>query len=213
MFRRTTKKCANTLYDMKHGHFVYRKDILELRIRNLLLNCYQNEDFFKGYGRSLFLMSEDSFIDMYEKLYDLGEKSYNERQNEIEYLYYDYWSRMILSYFKDTLVQYLGYDSVEMVSSRTICTSYPNINERFYNYKLMDFNILKVSRMMWDDENKIYRPSPIEYQTEKEEILEKEIESIKRLVKEKSVINILENKKLNISVILLFEFYGIRLSN
>lgn len=128
-------------------------------------------------------MSEDSYIKMFESSHNLSGKTFSEKREEVEGYYYDYWSRMMLSFFKDTLVQYLGYDSVENVCLRTICTSYPNVNERFYNYKLMDFNILQVPRMMWDEKNKIYRPTLIEYQTEKEEILEKEIDSIRRLVK------------------------------
>lgn len=177
------KKCLSTLDGLKHGYYVDKRDLLELRIRNLLLNCYQNEDFFKAYGRSLFIMSDYDFEKIYKESHDLSSQNDYLKGDVIECAYEDYWSSMILSYFKDTLVQYLGYDSVETELSRTICTSYPNINERFYNYKLMDFNIQQVSRMMWDEENKIYRPAPIEYQTEKEEILEKEIESIKRLVK------------------------------
>lgn len=37
--------------------------------------------------------------------------------------------------------------------------------------------------MIYDPSDMIYKPMPFIYQTEKEEILEKEIESIKKMVK------------------------------
>ena len=90
---------------------------------------------------------------------------------------------MILSYLKDTLVQYLDYDSVETQTPRTITTTCINVNERFYNYKLMDFQIVQLPRMIYEPSTKTYKSMPFVYQTEKEEILEKEINSIKKLVK------------------------------
>ena len=53
----------------------------------------------------------------------------------------------------------------------------------FYNYKLMDFQIVQLPRMIYDPSTKTYKSMPFFYQTEKEEILEKEINSIKKLVK------------------------------
>ena len=103
--------------------------------------------------------------------------------NELDCLYDDYFSSMVLSYLKDTLVQYLGYDSVEVQIPRTITTSCININERFYNYKLMDFRIFQIPKMIYDPVDMTYKTMPIIYQTEKEEILEKEINSIKKLVR------------------------------
>ena len=90
---------------------------------------------------------------------------------------------MMLNDLKDTLVQYLGYDSVESQLPKYITTSCINVNERFYNYKLMDFRIFQIPKMIYDPSDMIYKPMPVIYQTEKEEILEKEIESIKKMVK------------------------------
>ena len=120
---------------------------------------------------------------MYISSHDLSGMSYREKQRKIEYQYNDYLSKNLLSYLKDTLVMYLGYDSVERMTSRTITTAHLNINERFYNYLLMDFSIHQVPKMIYDPVCKCYKPYTLEYQTEKEKILGMEIESIKKLVK------------------------------
>lgn len=116
------KKCQTTIWQQQEGYHIPREEHLELRIRNLLLNCYQNSDFFQGYGRSLYLISRDDFEKMYIATNDVTNLKYWQIDEQVKDYYNYYYERMILSYFKDTLVQYLGYDSVEMVSSRTICT-------------------------------------------------------------------------------------------
>lgn len=177
------EECRSIEWRLKEDWYVGKDDMLKLRLRNLFINCYQNEDFFQGFGRRLALMDKDTFEEFYEQTHNLSNKDYDEKNEEIEWAYNDYWAFMILSYLKDTFVQYLGYDSVEIQLPRTICTSHFNINERFYNYKLMDFHIQQVPKMIYDPIDKMYKPIFIEYQTEKEEFLEKEIQSIKRLVK------------------------------
>ena len=124
-------------------------------------------------------MDNDTFIDWYKISHNLENRSSKKLQN----LYDRYFSFMILSYLKDTLVQYLGYASVETQTPRTITTTCINVNERFYNYKLMDFQIVQLPRMIYEPSTKTYKSMPFVYQTEKEEILEKEINSIKKLVK------------------------------
>ncbi len=47
----------------------------------------------------------------------------------------------------------------------------------------MDFQIVQLPRMIYEPSTKTYKSMPFVYQTEKEEILEKEINSIKKLVK------------------------------
>lgn len=173
------KKCQSTIYCLKQGWYITKEELLELRLRNLLINCYQNEDFNQAFGRNLVLMDADTFGDWYKISHNLENRSSKELQN----LYDEYFSFMILSYLKDTLVQYLGYDSVETQFPRTITTSCVNINERFYNYKLMDFRIFQIPKMIYDPVDMTYKTMPVIYQTEKEEILEKEINSIKKLVR------------------------------
>ena len=68
---------------------------------------------------------------------------------------------------------------------KVITISCTNLNERFYNWLLMEWSIQKIPRMYWSKiEKRFIKGNPISnyYQTEKEEILGKEIESIKREV-------------------------------
>ena len=71
---------------------------------------------------------------------------------------------------------------------RIITTSYNNINERFYNFLLMDWAIHKLPRYLWDEKEQKYIEEPVIrdfYQNDTEEIMKKEIASIKRLVPKK----------------------------
>lgn len=181
------KECSDIVWRFENNYSVSPRDLLKYRLRNVFFNAYQNEDFFKGFGRSLTLVSEDTFEDIHLKENENNERfqnlTFQEQQEEMQSQYGYYWSRVLLSYFKDTLIQYLGYDSVETMTSRTIVTSYPNIHERFYNYLLLDFQIIQVARMFWDEKEKMYKPILFVVETEKEENLKKEIEAIKKLVR------------------------------
>ena len=169
------KECQQILYRLKNGWHTSKEDILKLRLANLFINCYQNGDFNLAFGRKLTLMDMLTFTD---SCYVSPDSYYDEFE-----LYDIYFSSMMLNDLKDTLVQYLGYDSVESQLPKYITTSCINVNERFYNYKLMDFRIFQIPKMIYDPSDMIYKHMPVIYQTEKEEILEKEIESIKKMVK------------------------------
>lgn len=112
----------------------------------------------------------------------------------------------LLSYFKDICVQYLGYDSLErfktngdnlnipsfgeyynfdfLANPRIITSSYPNINERYYNYLLMDWVVHRLPRYNYNEETGLYEKSAFSmiYQSETEQKLEQEIQSIKKNV-------------------------------
>ena len=128
---------------------------------------------------------------------------------EKEEFYYSYLIVHLMSYFKDICVQYLGYDSIERAwriydvnlfnnihdasngyafsnNPRIIVTSEKNVNERFYNWLLMDWTIQQIPKKVWDDKNKKFIDEDYIFNyinRDKEEIYGKEIESIKRLVK------------------------------
>ena len=118
-----------------------------------------------------------------------------------------------MSYFKDIAVCYLRYDSIERFmpngeiikvpynnnyiscfnpystyfwyTPRIITTSYPNINERFFNFKIMNWSIHKLPRYTFNEKTLKYEVEPDYYDfifSKTEEIYEKEIEAIKRLV-------------------------------
>lgn len=151
--------------------------------------AYTNKDFFKSIGMTFVVDSFDNYIEkqkgeIAKKMENTWFSNYKERN-----FYNDYQIKQLMSYFKDIMVQYLGYDSIERrlkigtKSFKVITTSSNNINERFYNWLLMDWNIYKVPKMIWNEkENKFVKERQILslYQTEKEEILGKEIESIKK---------------------------------
>lgn len=171
-------------------------------IQDLLLfykNAYSSKTFFETIGR-IFAVEEKSFFN--------NQFSYTRDDRN---RYFEYLRNELMQYFKDIVVMYLGYDSVERFKPnsekiivpykwvyyeeasysypepmpRIITTSSFNINERFYNYLLMDWSIHRVPRYFFDEQNKKYeKESNIMsfHQNEKERILEKEIKAIRRLV-------------------------------
>lgn len=169
---------------------------LQNDIISFFKKVYSNKDFFKTIGMTLKVQCYEDFYDIHKKEMDEMDElhrkyPYNDSGRDF---YEDYVMAELMSYFKDIMVQYLGYDSIERrvkldtsnsTRLKTITTSYSNINERFYNWLLMDWNIQKIPKKYWNEEEKIFvqeNSSMSLYQTEKEEILAKEIESIKREV-------------------------------
>ena len=83
----------------------------------------------------------------------------------------------------DYLVQLLNYDKVERLP-RTITTSKVTINEPFFNYLIMEFTIVQIPKVAFDetieDFNYIYPNNFIQFDSEKR--YEEEIHLIKRYV-------------------------------
>lgn len=159
-------------------------------------NAYTNIDFFKSIGTTLQAQCFDDFEKIHKKEMDEIDRIHEEnpyKGTSIDF-YKDYVIDGLMSYFKDIMVQYLGYDSIERKLKlnpnkdnmfKVITISCTNLNERFYNWLLMEWSIQKIPRMYWSKiEKRFIKGNPISnyYQTEKEEILGKEIESIKREV-------------------------------
>lgn len=113
----------------------------------------------------------------------------------------------LMSHFKDISVQYLGYDSLERFTTsnkvikiepenienyesyllsnpRKITTSCLNPNERFFNFLAMDYEVTVLPRYFFNEKTRQFETHPLLefYQTDKEKILKKELQSIKRLV-------------------------------
>ena len=190
--KRLHLKYSKSFYDINE----WRQ--LEFDLTNFFKQCYSDRDFFKSFGRVPLVHDRITFCKKYHLKDVLS-------QDEA---YYEYCLIQLMSYFKDIMVQYLGYDSIERSipendlvqinnSSeasngytfspipRTITTSCINPNERFYNWLLMDWNIQRIPKMIWNEDEKRYTEEPPlfkYYQTEKEEILGKEIASIKKEV-------------------------------
>lgn len=185
----------------------YGTDILKYDLLKFFDKLYSNENFFDSLGRNVYVDNMDNVWEKYKKNFTFTK--YQELGEKYKFYFENYLVIQLMSYFKDICVQYLGYDSIErtwpigdlnisnnlystsmgytfLKNPRIITTSENNINERFYNWLLMDWTIHKVPKKIWDEKNKKFvdEDSIFDYvYNEKEEILGKEIKSIKRLVK------------------------------
>lgn len=172
---------------------------LKYDLVNFFKKLYSNRNFFGSLGRVIYAENSETICEMYKVKGDI------EKANEF---YYNYLIVQLMSYMKDFCVQYLKYDSIERAwplgdlnrinnlysasngytfspNPRIITTSAQNINERFYNWLLMDWEIQKVPRKVWNEDKKKFEDEPYVFEyvyKDKEEILGKEIDSIKRLV-------------------------------
>lgn len=188
------KKENENLYNID----VYRK--LTYDLIEFFYKAYSNNNFFdstkiipKALKKEdvLKIYKHDPFIDGFE----------NEFYNE-------YLMIQLMSYLKDICVQYLGYHSIERAipnkdlnlfnnvnypsngytftkNPKTILTSELKINETFYNWILMDWEIKRLPRYHWNSNTKkfdIENPAVAYHQTNKEEVLNQELVSIKKLV-------------------------------
>jgi len=169
---------------------------LQNDIISFFKHAYSNDDFFEAIDRVLQIQCFDSFEEIYKKEMDEIDRVHEKYpyKSTSRDFYENYVKVELMSHFKDIMVQYLGYDSIERRLKlnpdksdmfKVITTSCTNTNERFYNWILMDWDIHRIYKMYWnEDEKRFIKENPISnyYQTEKEEILGKEIESIKREV-------------------------------
>lgn len=170
----------------------------EYELLQFFKNAYRDRKFFDSIQRKISI--ENPYV-VQERL----EHRYR-NCNYLEDLYRDHLKKELMAYFKDICVQYLGYDSLERFKSngtdieipnwddeyafdflanpRIITSSYPNVNERYYNYLLMDWSVHRLPRYYYNEKTGIYEKSDfsIFYESETEQKLGKEIQSIKRLV-------------------------------
>jgi len=180
-------------------------DCLKLDLMLFFEKCYSKKDFFYSYGNVVKVPCFELFLETHGKeLKQIGCTSYSEQEKE----YNGYVIATLMhSAFKDVLVQYLGYDSIERAIPESdpfylskniydasygfiesnypaILTSCSNPNERFYNWKLMNWEIKQIDRMLWNEKENRFVKSPIRsfHQSDKEIVLGKEIEAIKNEV-------------------------------
>lgn len=170
-------------------------DRLDQDLIKFFYNCYQNDSFMNGFGKKYFIMDEVEFyrspyyqniLKKYPKKEGEDDSRYNFRIPVIyqfDFMYWDYKMKIIFNFFKDTLVQYLGYHSIERIP-KTITTSEIKVYSTFYNYFLNDFTVVRIPKMLYDEDKKMY----IEYNQsnfllpDSELRLRDEIQAIKRLV-------------------------------
>ena len=179
---------------------VYSDEYFKFRYQLLLFfkNAYANKSFFETVGRKIEVSSREVFASEHPWL---DTKDIRRTEN----LYRENIMLELMKYFKDIAVMYLGYDSIERFKPdgkaveipswneghkfneprpRIITSSYPNINERYYNYLLMDWDVHRLPNYIFNEKTGLYEKSDFNlfYQSETEENLGKEIQSIKKLV-------------------------------
>lgn len=189
------KSYINSQYPFWNMH-VYEQ--LQNDLMLFFKNAYQSKDFFKAIGITPQVESYEDYLEIHEKEIKEKRKLYSWMSNRSDRDFYnDYQIAQLMSYFKDIMVMYMRYDSIERrlklnpnesTRFKVITTSCPNPNERFYNWLIMDWNIQRVPRMYWNEQEKRFvQENPVinYYQTDKEEILGEEIASIKKLVPKK----------------------------
>lgn len=147
---------------------------------------------------ALNLINEYSKIkkDIYDKIFSIGLKSadINEMINNLisklcVYKNYGFLdeklknSKIFKDISNDLLVMMFGYSKIETTISRTITTSIDNIYEAFFNYLLMDFNIVQIPKLMYDEKNNDFIfsfPSLLDIGSNRE--AKEEISTIKKYV-------------------------------
>lgn len=178
-----------------YNDYVNPYDRLDQDLIEFFYNCYQNDSFMNGFGKNYYIMNEEEFyhsiyyqniLKKYPKKEGEDDSRYNRRIPAIyqfDFMYWDYKMKIILDFFKDTLVQYLGYHSIERIP-KTITTSEIKVYSTFYNYILNDFTIVRIPKMNYDEDRKMY----VEYNQsdlllpDSELRLRDEIQAIKKLV-------------------------------
>lgn len=178
--------------------------------------AYQNGSFFETIGWEIRITSFPEWIvrqyhydwNKDRQLIDEGYCDYNMTKS-----YKEFAKKELMTFFKEFVVRYLGYDAIERISPdikkvdvkerydgsyggriaedyiartpRIITTSSTIPNERFYNYLLMDWAVQRVPRFIYNNNLHRFEEESILkefHKNEKEEILAKEIASIKKLV-------------------------------
>lgn len=68
-----------------------------------------------------------------------------------------HWNIMFHKASFDMLVQFIGFDKIETQLSKTITTSKPNIYEEFFNPLVMEYNIVQLPKLIFDEKKQQFR--------------------------------------------------------
>lgn len=163
----------------KRSSCCFIREQMELDIYNFLINCYSAHTFFDGIGNVETCMCEYKYWEQeykHNKLYDASHWDF-----KMDYSIYK--DKILADIFKQVMIQYVGYHSVERIP-RTITTSNPKIYETFWNYLLHDFNIVQLPRMIFDPNKKMYIERPVNefFIPDSELRLKAALQSVKKLV-------------------------------
>lgn len=68
-----------------------------------------------------------------------------------------YWDCMFHKASFDMLIQFIGFDKIETQLSKTITTSKSNVYEEFFNLLIMEYNVVRLPRLLFDEETQHFR--------------------------------------------------------
>lgn len=77
--------------------------------------------------------------------------------DDSDYAERNYWDKMFYKSSFDMLVQFIGFDKIETQRYKTITTSKSNIYEVFFNLLIMEYNIVQLPRLVFDEETQHFR--------------------------------------------------------
>lgn len=197
-FTSKIEKRIKEIESLKFGNnYLDNYMLFEYQLLLFFRNAYHNGKFFETINRKIFVEKPSIVKNRLKMQYP------NSCEDDIESYYDIYLKKSLLVHFKDIAVQYLGYDSLERfkpnseeiiipktkeydfnfyMNPRCITTSYTNVNDRFYNYLLMNWRIYKVPMYVYNSDKLCYERINNTMKSEKEQTLEQEIRSIKKLV-------------------------------
>jgi len=187
-------------YESKPRIELDENDTLIIDILHFFKNAYANDDFFKSINKSFSIENPISIEKNIRRKYKDYPKEYQDYKINRQI------KSQMLQGFKDVCVQYLNYDSIERIGPnatpipineadfnfishpRIILTSHRNINDRFYNYLIMDWEVHRLPKYKYNKTTGIYEMQNSvmdHYSSDDEDTIHEEIESIKRLVPRK----------------------------
>ena len=190
----------DTFSTLEHAnHYRDEWDYLKYDLMDFFKKCYSKNDFFYSFGRVL-------KVHCNEGVRELNKNYLSENPDDEERFIYEQNILNLYSVFKDILVLYLGYDSIErgfslgdssfcnnlhdasngyvFSSDPYILTSSLTPVEKYYNWLLMDWKIKRTSHMVWDSSLRKYVTSNISsfHTFDKEEELMDDINYIRENV-------------------------------
>ena len=185
---------------------------LQKDLINFLKIAESNEDFINSVKSRIDISKFPNYVKNGTKM--PGHYGWNGQESiyEVESLFGRYNTKELLLFLKDICIQYLGYDAIEQFKAngdypvfdkvrpffyvtekyynylenpRIISTTNNNINERFYNYLLMDWKVHQLPKYIFNKNTKRFEIQSVStyfFRSHQDEICEKEIQSIKKLV-------------------------------
>ncbi len=166
-----TKDAMDLCNSMNEHNYSLRKILLELKLKT-------NNDL--GCLKSLFNILQINYSKLLFKRADYI--PFVDDSNLIQN--YILWENALNKLVIDFYVMYIGLDKIESINRKAITTSKKNIYETFFNYFIMDFNIVSIPRIIFDEnKNEFYFEKNSFITTSIEKEYEKEINLIRKKVK------------------------------